>query len=201
MPFITTVLDQNNYFKKTTQTYIYIDSYDSDELGTLSDMPVDNMLNSIIYADSDATVELDSVSCWTASSISNRPDAFRCMTNQNTISDPCFLDPYDNSIVSCPDDPYRKVKYYITDNKQFNDERMGTSIDEPWYIILFNGNECRFVTGATKTIAGDRMDYFCNDTKKNEFLSLPLEKNDSVMTIKCATEGRIQDCMIKEAWY
>jgi len=144
--------------------------------------------------------QLESASCWTNSLSSRRPDAYRC-TVKNEIHDPCFIDPYNDSVLACPMNPNKALFFTISPSKLPRDNNKKFSNDSvPWFIKLYDGTECSFIGGATTLIAGMRVDYGCND-EKYEALLLPLIKKDELLKIKCYMGSKLEDCSIKEAWY
>lgn len=154
------------------------------------------------YADLNGTSEsLLEANCWTGSLSSGRTDAYRCMVD-SSIYDPCFEDSVDlSSVVSCPRKPYEKktqrfkMKSKPEDN---NDTFLRPDKNVPWYIILSDKRECRFITGATGRIADHRIDYECGD---GESLLLPVQEKKGILQIGCTNQERIEICQIMEAWY
>lgn len=144
---------------------------------------------------------LHSISCWTSAFSSNRRDAYRCVA-ENTISDPCFTLPNSDSIVSCPEDPHDQAYYNVEGS--LPREELGTSTSSrdgyPWYVVLSDGSECRFITGATALIGDMRLDYGCDGDGKS--LLLPIIETDGLMKINCYSDkGVVSSCGIREAWF
>ncbi len=147
------------------------------------------------------TSDLKKADCWITSLSSNRSDAFRCSVG-NGIYDPCFEDPIgDESIISCPSEPYEEdpMMFKMISRPHFDKETEKTDA-VPWYIILKNKQTCRFITGATTTIANRRLDYGCNEGTYDS-LYLPLKENDEELQIGCTVGNRMEFCSIQEAWY
>lgn len=154
------------------------------------------------------TSKLPNIFCWTNSLTSMRPDAFRCMLD-DYIYDPCFLN-NGGGFVVCPTNPYNSFKYFnasfdntsdsILDNR-YTPEQYMKKIHYPWYIKLYDGSECSFLTGATMLIGNMRMDYGCRDKDKSEFLLLPITESDSLSKVGCFKDNRVEQCSIKELWY
>lgn len=128
----------------------------------------------------------------------NRNDAFRCFVGDH-IYDPCFAN-VDGTYVVCPDTPYGKEQVYALHRTDKAYERTQFDI-RPWYIILTSGQECRFITGATASVAGGRLDYGC--TQRGDYLVLPIEHSGDLLKIKCYNDKtkRVEYCAIKEAWF
>lgn len=145
--------------------------------------------------------DLKGVDCWTASISSNRSDAFRCSANGG-IYDPCFEDVMSKGdVVTCPGEPYeKKPESFRVISKPEYDPKIESEGADPWYIILKNGQTCRFITGATAVIANRRLDYGCSKGTYDS-LYLPLKKEGKELEIGCSTQDRIQYCSIEEVWY
>jgi hypothetical protein len=149
------------------------------------------------------TSKLSEADCWINSISSNRPDAFRCVVNDR-IFDPCFINPFYDSLLVCPTNPYKDRLYFKVNPDKLprsETEKLGKNIDNyPWNIKLVDDTECSFETGATALIAGMRIDYSCNN-KKYDGLLLPIIKEDRLLKIKCYIGSKIENCDIKEVWY
>jgi hypothetical protein len=155
---------------------------------------------------------LPEADCWVHSLSSLRPDALRCSNNHQVI-DPCFLtEPY----VVCPENPYKEAKYFTIDTEKakkalqeiggtdagypfFPSTEVNVGNNYPWYIELVKGVKCHFVTGMTRSVIGERMDYACDDDKTS--LLLPVMEDESLQRIKCYKEIKVGTCEIKKLWY
>lgn len=181
IPLVTIIIEHKMGQEKTTETYYFANSFNASQ---------ENVL---------AAKEAD---CWIRSLSSNRSDAFRCMS-ENYIYDPCFIDPFNQDIVVCPgnsigDDEYFKAKI----EKVAYDQPINQEKGFPWFIRLYNGRDCRFITGATIEIADKRMDYLCDGSDETDnFLLLPITKDNELLKINCMSKDKIGECDIKEAWY
>jgi hypothetical protein len=146
---------------------------------------------------------LDETDCWIGSISTNRSDAFRC-SYKNDISDPCFQDPVDSSLVACPSSPSDKnpPMYKAKINSKYrNNLEKNPEFNSPWYIIMHDGSKCRMITGASIIVADKRYDYQCMDGEIGSLL-LPIKQKDEKMYISCTGDNRIiRNCLIKEAWY
>jgi hypothetical protein len=141
---------------------------------------------------------LDGAECQTSLS-STRSDAFRCFLG-DAIFDPCFIQT-GIGYMDCPSKPNEHNRILTVSKLTKDPQLQESSKDEaPWYITLEGGLNCSYVSGITDTVADGRIDYACED---ETWLSLPLNKESDVFTIKCykQTLGRIELCNIKEAWY
>lgn len=153
------------------------------------------------YNSSQDINKLPDINCWTHSASTNRSDAYRCM-DSNYIYDPCFEPPFNHEIVICPNKPDNSDSlYFKIDSNGLPIEKDFDFDSHPWFIKLYNGEDCRFVTGASPLIGGMRMDYTCNMDETNNFLLLPITQVGNLMKIKCYIDNKIQECDIKEVWY
>jgi len=152
------------------------------------------------YKNTKNSTELPKAECWTNSLSTQRPDAYRCIVN-NEIHDPCFSDPINYSIISCPDDPYGDNHFFQVDVEKLPvyDSSLEESNNSPWFIRLEDNTKCGFMTGATALIAGMRIDYGCE--KKYKALLLPIINDGELLKISCYKDSKISDCIIKEVWY
>jgi len=102
-------------------------------------------------------------SCWSASDVLNRVDAWRCSAD-NSIYDPCFSIPGDSHAVICGTSP-------LGDSTGFNLNLTGSlpargtlsSVKSAWTFELADGTDCIFMDGATAVIEGQRVNYSCSD--------------------------------------
>lgn len=141
--------------------------------------------------------------CWVNSFSSNRPDAFRCQTDQHEIFDPCFTMGAIGSMVVCPSSPYGDNKYFTVDHNNLPrnlDSSTTTANQYPWFIKLEDNTECKFMTGATLGIADMRLDYGCGQGKYTGIL-LPIIKDAKLQGIGCYIGTKIASCKLKEVWY
>jgi len=104
--------------------------------------------------------------CWTSSLSTDRKDAWRCMTAQSNIYDPCFSTASDRSLVACTDNPFSKHVALITLKEPLKSEnnpytKMLQPSKEPWALRLTTGETCSFETGATDTINEMPLNYQC----------------------------------------
>lgn len=149
------------------------------------------------------TNDFKKAKCWYVSLSTHRRDAYRCGSD-NLVIDPCFSPSNNGKIISCPSDPYKKPEYFKIDENDIppiEDRESNEALEkQPWYIKLYDGSECRFITGATALVANMRIDYACSG-KNNKALLLPLVEKDGLVRINCLTGGAVELCDIKEAWY
>ncbi len=105
--------------------------------------------------------------CWENSLSTDRKDAWRCMTAQATIYDPCFSTASNHSLVACMDSPFTKHVALMTLKAPLKSEnnpytKMLQPSKEPWALRLTTGEPCWFETGATDAINDMRLNYQCS---------------------------------------
>jgi hypothetical protein len=102
--------------------------------------------------------------CFSGSTSSPRRDAWRCFIG-HFIYDPCFSSPLVPGLVLCPTAPWRNagVKLHLTKPlpTAFANHGAPSLHDQPWELRLYDGRKCRFGSGATAFVDGQRLNYFC----------------------------------------
>lgn len=102
--------------------------------------------------------------CFDHSAIDSRPDAWRC-TSGNSLYDPCFSYTGVNKVVVCAQDPWvlQVTRIELTSSLlEIPSRPNNINIAAPfWALILANGDECVEDSGATSTLADNRLNYFC----------------------------------------
>jgi len=109
-------------------------------------------------------------SCWTGSLASARADAWRCMSG-NEIIDPCFGSTQARAIVLCSaNGPWDRGLLEIKLTKKlptrYANKGKPSTAARPWALQTSAGWKCELATGATDVIAGMRLNYFCEGTKR-----------------------------------
>ncbi|MEU7723846.1 protein kinase [Streptomyces sp. NPDC040724] len=103
-------------------------------------------------------------SCWSSSSKTQRTDAWRCSTD-STILDPCFapdIGPEHPVLLCMEGDPRHMRRLTLTETLPGNNFHIpGGPVPTPLIIELANGKTCTFAAGATDSLAGRRLNYFC----------------------------------------
>lgn len=109
--------------------------------------------------------------CWTNSFTNRRANAWRCASEG--IYDPCFqkldpLDEFSEPKIICGASPGDEGNSFIVrliaPLPEPDDERPMLGLDTPesaWIIVLKAGDICRFSSGVTKDLLGNRINYFC----------------------------------------
>src|SRR5262249_48677240 len=102
--------------------------------------------------------------CWTWSDTDWRSDAYRCFVG-NYIYDPCFADAVSSAkFAVCPTSfPGSKViRIRLTRKLPSPHKVSNPTRHPPWAVRLASGRWCEFLSGATSTIAGLRINYGCH---------------------------------------
>jgi hypothetical protein len=90
--------------------------------------------------------------------------AYRCFAG-NAILDPCWVQAgsSDNHVI-CLTAPWSHaaIRLHVT---KYDNSAMVSPSREPWGIRLANGTRCAFVQGASSTVHGRRLSYFCQNSK------------------------------------
>ncbi|MFF8029049.1 protein kinase [Streptomyces sp. NPDC007896] len=105
-------------------------------------------------------------SCFGTAESTMRTDAWRCSAGDR-ILDPCFSpdsNPGDTSALCLDGAPNRMVELSVPQGfPGNNDHRPGGPEIEPITLVLSNGARCSFTGGGTSTLAGQRLNYGCDN--------------------------------------
>lgn len=105
-------------------------------------------------------------SCFGTAESTMRTDAWRC-TAGDRILDPCFsldTDPSDTSALCLDGAPDRMVELSVPEGFPGNNNHMPGGPDiEPITLVLAKGARCSFTGGGTATLAGQRLNYGCDN--------------------------------------
>ncbi|MGW2854556.1 serine/threonine protein kinase [Streptomyces sp. NPDC001221] len=105
-------------------------------------------------------------SCFGTAESTMRTDAWRC-TAGDRILDPCFSpdsNPEDTSALCLDGAPTRMVELSVPQGFPGNNDHMPGGPDiEPIIVVLANGARCSFTGGGTSTLAGQRLNYGCDN--------------------------------------
>lgn len=107
--------------------------------------------------------------CWTGSLVDNRNDAWRCVSGNSALLDPCFSGPPDvpSREVLCIDSPFatRSTLLRLTKPLPFSYADRGTAgRGPPWGIELTDGTRCVWEAGGSAVIGGSRLNYGCRQS-------------------------------------
>src|SRR5207248_4127305 len=105
-------------------------------------------------------VRYTSGDCTTESFVDGRADAWRCFTG-HLIRDPCFESPVETDVVVCADSPWAHTVRHV-DTSLNRSTRDVDHYGRLWGLELADGNRCVFVSGASTTVNGRRLNYFCS---------------------------------------
>ncbi|MER5804926.1 serine/threonine protein kinase [Streptomyces mirabilis] len=105
-------------------------------------------------------------SCFGTAESTMRTDAWRCSAGDR-ILDPCFSpdsNPEDTSALCLDGAPNRMVELSVPQGFPGNNDHMPGGPDiEPITLVLSNGARCSFAGGGTSTLAGQRLNYGCDN--------------------------------------
>jgi hypothetical protein len=140
-------------------------------------------------------------SCWEASISSVRPDAWRC-TSGNEIFDPCYSGTAKS--VACPRSwsGDRVVRLVLTKRLPVNaNPPLNTNKSDPLRIALANGVRCGFSGGATGTVAGHRLNYYC--TNRAWLVGSPNRRSQlwTILYLSSLKSSTSRSVAITTAWY
>jgi len=113
-------------------------------------------------ADGISAAAAQSGSCFTTSSATTAPGAYRCLAG-NALYDPCFADTSSGAgKVACPnpENPDSVVIMTLTAPLPPPVTAAGSPII-PWLLVLTNGQHCLTVTGTGGTLGGKNETYGC----------------------------------------
>ncbi|HEY5161242.1 MAG TPA: hypothetical protein VII83_09285 [Gaiellaceae bacterium] len=140
--------------------------------------------------------------CWEGSIADGRSDAWRCFRG-NFILDPCFSNgrssqPY----VVCPAAPWstRVTLLRLTKPLPLSNGNKGSrAATWPWGIVTSNRQRCLAATGATSSIAGQWISYYCRSG--GSLLGKP-NRHAPTWTIFFAAKGshHLTRVAISDAW-
>jgi hypothetical protein len=111
--------------------------------------------------------------CPSGSEETLRRDAWRCFSG-NFIYDPCFNSARDPGIVACPAAPWLdtgvKIKLTKPLARAYGNHSAPSMRLQPWALELYDGRRCLFGDGASSTVEGKRLNYFCGAPDSQEGL-------------------------------
>jgi hypothetical protein len=103
--------------------------------------------------------------CWTHSSITSRPDAYRC-TYGNYVLDPCISSPFEGVFsdeVVCPYPGPNSVTLITLKSGLPKSSSSANAPLTPWLLTLADGENCLAFSAMTISAAGLGEDYACLD--------------------------------------
>jgi len=112
-------------------------------------------------------------SCWEQSIVTSRPDAFRCVTGNNLLEDPCFMNTYPTRAreVVCPsvENPNEVLRIQLTKPlpATFGGGLAVSTKSPPFWIVLTDGTTCIQLSGTAPSIGGLRVNYTCTGAESS----------------------------------
>lgn len=123
------------------------------------------------------TVTSVSGSCFTSSDVTRRDDAWRC-TVGNTLYDPCFSSAFHFGVVVCPI-PWQDsgTEIHLTKPLPAPGSHTPPSLSlQPWAVETTAGAFCVLSSGASNSVHGKRLNYFCGKNAKQGLWGFPSRK-------------------------
>jgi hypothetical protein len=133
-------------------------------------------------------------SCYTGSSKTVRPNAWRCSEDSRGY-DPCFSESNDDDFVICAIDPETGVKMNLTEPLPVSYAHQEEDPSFAWILALADGSACTFVAGATGVVDGERANYSCSD----EWWVVGVPEVDAVWTVHKVLMSEARDQAVDEA--
>ncbi|MGO9533232.1 MAG: hypothetical protein ACLP2X_08150 [Syntrophobacteraceae bacterium] len=111
--------------------------------------------------------------CWTSSIAAPRPDAWRCMI-ENEIFDPCFASTDRNLVICNPNPPkgYPGFRLRLTEPLPRSEIPAQSVYEGGWLVELADGTLCRPATGARFEVKGKVATYYCDSWQKGKDIVL-----------------------------
>jgi len=146
-------------------------------------------------------------SCFTGSDAVAHKGAWRCMS-ANILYDPCFSPAHAAGLVLCPaSGPWSSSLIEIKLTKplptKFANTGKPSTKGLPWALETTAGWKCELATGATTSVSGKRLNYFCGASTKNALWGSPI-RTAQPWTIFAAPENakRLTNRVdISSAWF
>jgi hypothetical protein len=117
----------------------------------------------IKYVPAQLPSEIKEGYCWINSLSARRKDAWRCMVS-SMISDPCFIIQGSENLVCNPNPITGDKGFLLKLTKPLPEVTATDNFGKGWgwLIELEDGTVCHFLTGATATVNGERINYDCD---------------------------------------
>ncbi len=110
----------------------------------------------------DVPGETQSGSCFTNASGLQREDAYRCMTEDSQIFDPCFVVDEAPTVVCGANPATGEAGFALELTEPLPEPELG-ALSQPWLVELEDGAICGLSTGTAPVIDDVRADYACDD--------------------------------------
>ncbi len=110
----------------------------------------------------DVPSETQGGSCFTSASGLQREDAYRCMTADSIIYDPCFVVDEAPTVVCGANPTTGEAGFVMELTEPLPEPELG-ALSQPWLVELEDGTICGLSTGTAPVIDEERADYACDD--------------------------------------
>jgi hypothetical protein len=124
----------------------------------------------------------------------------------NLLFDPCFSSPRAAGLVLCATAPWRNagVKLRLTAAlpRAMANHGAPSLRNQPWALELLNGRRCLFTGGATASVEGKRLNYFCTAGASNGLWGFPDRRGEpwSILSAPAAATHLRKHEPIRRAW-
>jgi hypothetical protein len=98
-------------------------------------------------------------SCFSDSTSSKRPNAYRCYQGTNYVRDPCFSSPSSSATVRCVETPWSRKAEEVRLTKPL--PAIGQGLELVWAVALANGARCFIWPDAPDVFYGHRVGWTC----------------------------------------
>ena len=132
-------------------------------MSTFTSNPTSESTQVIVFHPEGMPTQERAGSCWSASDVLNRVDAWRCMAD-NSIYDPCFSIPGNSQAVICDTSPLSdRTGFNLNLTESLPARGTVSPVKSAWAFELAGGTNCIFIGGATAAFEGKRVNYNCSD--------------------------------------
>lgn len=148
--------------------------------------------------------------CFTSSLVSERADAFRCMTVDSSIHDPCFA-AAEADVLACNPDPWESTALLFDASAMPWDDPGYQAADvapvpanerQPWALEVEADDgeavRCGPISGTSTSVAGRRVNFGC-DRDGWDLLDISRDE-DGTWTVERPYDGRIVTVPVLRAW-
>lgn len=143
--------------------------------------------------------------CFSGSSTAARSDAWRCITG-NELDDPCFSTSITAPSVICPAGPWQNAGVEIRLTKplprHYANRGAPSLRSQPWALELYDGHRCLLASGASTTVEGQRLNYFCTINRHLGLWGFPSRSTEpwTILVAPFTATQLTQRATIRHAW-
>lgn len=143
--------------------------------------------------------------CFSGSSTAARGDAWRCITG-NELDDPCFSTSIGAPSVICPAAPWQNTGVEIRLTKplpsRYANHEVPSLHSQPWALELYDGQRCLLASGASTTVEGRRLNYFCPINSHLGLWGFPSRSTEpwTILAAPFTAKQLNQRATIRHAW-